>query len=67
LTSYIEGLNNILRQRISRLVRNPLPCSQKLENYIGVIWMFIHQYNRLESSIKNIHLALTPSVLLSQT
>ena len=47
LTSYIERLNNTLRQRISRLVRKTLSFSKKLENHIGAIWMFIHEYNRL--------------------
>lgn len=46
LTSYIERLNNTLRQRISRLVRKTLSFSKKIENHIGAIWMFIHDYNR---------------------
>jgi IS1 family transposase len=46
LTSYIERLNNTLRQRISRLVRKTLSFSKTLENHIGAIWMFIHDYNR---------------------
>ena len=46
LTSYIERLNNTLRQRISRLVRKTLSFSKKLENHIGAIWLFIHEYNR---------------------
>ena len=47
LTSYIERLNNTMRQRVSRLVRKTLSFSKKLENHIGAIWMFIHEYNRL--------------------
>jgi IS1 family transposase len=47
LTSYIERLNNTLRQRISRLVRKTLSFSKKIENHIGAIWIFIHQYNHL--------------------
>lgn len=47
LTSYIERLNNTLRQRISRLVRKTLSFSKKLENHVGAIWNFIHEYNRL--------------------
>ncbi|MGD1940501.1 MAG: IS1 family transposase, partial [Leptolyngbyaceae cyanobacterium] len=47
LTSYIERLNNTLRQRIARLVRKTLSFSKNLENHIGAIWMFIHEYNRL--------------------
>jgi len=46
LTSYIERLNNTLRQRISRLVRKTLSFSKKLENHIGAIWNFIHEYNQ---------------------
>lgn len=46
LTSYIERLNNTLRQRIARLVRKTLSFSKKLENHIGAIWLFIHEYNR---------------------
>jgi insertion element IS1 protein InsB len=46
LTSYIERLNNTLRQRISRLVRRTLSFSKKLENHIGAIWNYIHEYNR---------------------
>ena len=47
LTSYIERLNNTLRQRVSRLVRKTLSFSKKLENHVGAIWNFIHEYNRL--------------------
>ncbi|MEX0271432.1 IS1 family transposase [Leptolyngbyaceae cyanobacterium UHCC 1019] len=46
LTSYIERLNNTLRQRISRLVRQTLSFSKKLGNHIGAIWNFIHHYNQ---------------------
>ncbi|MBE9108404.1 IS1 family transposase [Nodosilinea sp. LEGE 07298] len=46
LTSYIERLNNTLRQRVSRLVRKTLSFSKKIENHSGAIWLFIHDYNR---------------------
>jgi IS1 transposase len=46
LTNYIERFNNTLRQRISRLVRKTLSFSKKLENQIGAIWNFIHEYNQ---------------------
>lgn len=46
LTSYIERLNNTLRQRISRLVRKTLAFSKTLKNHIGAIWLFVHDYNR---------------------
>ena len=42
----IERLNNTLRQRVARLVRKTLSFSKKLENHIGAIWLFIHDYNR---------------------
>lgn len=44
-TNHIERLNNTLRQRISRLVRQSLSFSKKLQNHIGAIWYFIHYYN----------------------
>ena len=47
LTSYIERFNNTLRQQVSRLVRKTLSFSKKLENHVGAIWNFIHEYNRL--------------------
>ena len=46
-TNHIERLNNTFRQRISRLVRKSLSFSKKLENHIGAIWYFIHDYNGL--------------------
>ena len=44
-TNHIERFNNTMRQRISRLVRNTLSFSKKLENHIGAIWLFVHHYN----------------------
>ena len=44
-TNYIERFNCTLRQRVSRLVRNTLSFSKKLENHIGAIWTFVHHYN----------------------
>jgi IS1 family transposase len=44
-TNHIERLNNTFRQRISRLVRQSLSFSKKLDNHIGAIWYFIHDYN----------------------
>ena len=46
LTSYIERLNNTLRQRISRLVRKTLSFSKKLENH-G--WCYLEFYSWLQS------------------
>ena len=45
LTSYIERFKNTLRQRVSRLVRQTLSFSKKLENHMSAIWHFIHYYN----------------------
>ena len=44
-TNHVERLNNTLRQRISRLVRQSLSFSKNVENHIGAIWYFIHDYN----------------------
>ena len=45
LTNHIERFNNTMRQRISRLVRDTLSFSKKIENHIGAICYFIHHYN----------------------
>ncbi|MBV9385235.1 MAG: IS1 family transposase, partial [Chroococcidiopsidaceae cyanobacterium CP_BM_ER_R8_30] len=42
LTNHIERLNNTFRQRVSRLVRESLSFSKKLNNHIGAVWYFIH-------------------------
>jgi insertion element IS1 protein InsB len=44
-TNYIERFNCTMRQRVSRLVRQTLSFSKKLENHIGAIWLFVHHYN----------------------
>ncbi len=44
-TNLSERFNTTLRQRCARLVRKTLSCSKKLENHIGAIWYFIHDYN----------------------
>lgn len=61
LTSYIERLNNTMRQRVSRLVRKTLSFSKKLDNHVGAIWTFIHEYNRLtrERLMKSGHPAIS--------
>lgn len=45
LTNHVERLNNTFRQRVSRLVRESLSFSKKLNNHIGAVWYFIHGYN----------------------
>ena len=44
-TNHIERQNCTFRQRISRLVRKTLSFSKKIENHIGAVWYFIHDYN----------------------
>ena len=44
-TNHIERFNNILRQRVSRLVRETLSFSKKLAYHIGAIKYFICYYN----------------------
>jgi insertion element IS1 protein InsB len=44
-TNHIERFNNTLRQRVSRLVRETLAFSKKVENHIGAIRYFICDYN----------------------
>ncbi len=44
-TNHIERFNRTLRQRVSRLVRKTLSFSKNLDNHIGAIWYFIHNYN----------------------
>jgi insertion element IS1 protein InsB len=44
-TNHIERLNNTLRQRVSRFVRDTLSFSKKVENHIGAIKFFICHYN----------------------
>jgi insertion element IS1 protein InsB len=45
-TNIIERFNCTLRQRVSRLVREALSFSKKLENHIGAIKYFICHYNQ---------------------
>ena len=47
-TSDIEIFNNTLRQ-FQGFVRKTLSFSKKLENYIGDVWDFIHNYNSLKA------------------
>ena len=44
-TNHIERFNNMLRQRVSRLVRETLSFSKKLAHHIGAIKYFICHYN----------------------
>ena len=44
-TNHIERFNNTLQQLLSRLVRDTLSFSKKVENPIGAIKFFICHYN----------------------
>jgi insertion element IS1 protein InsB len=44
-TNHIERLNNTLRQRVSRLVREALSFSKQLAYHIGTIKLFVCHYN----------------------
>jgi insertion element IS1 protein InsB len=44
-TNHVERFNNMLRQRVSRLVRGALSFSKKLAHHIGATNMFICHYN----------------------
>jgi IS1 transposase len=50
-TNHIERFNNILRQRVSRLVRGTLAFSKKVENHIGAIRYFISHYNLTRAAL----------------
>lgn len=45
-TNAVERFNCTLRQRVSRLVRDALSFSKKLENHVGAIKYFICHYNQ---------------------
>jgi IS1 family transposase len=44
-TNHIERFNNTLRQRVSRLARETLAFSKKVENHMGAIRYFLSYYN----------------------
>ena len=44
-TTHIERCNNLLRQRVSRLVRETLSLSKKVAYHIGTIKYFTCSYN----------------------
>jgi insertion element IS1 protein InsB len=49
-TNHLEGFNNTLRQRVSRLVRDTLAFSKKLANHICAIRYFIWYYNLIRAA-----------------
>ena len=44
-TNHIERFNNTLRQRVSRLVRETLSFSKKLDNHVGAIKFYLCYHN----------------------
>ncbi len=54
-TNHVERSNNTFRQRISRLVRKSLSFSKNVENHIGAIWYFIHDYNAQLGLAEKVH------------
>jgi insertion element IS1 protein InsB len=49
-TNHIERFNNTWRQRVSRVVRDPLAFSQKLAHHSGAIKYFICHYNLIRAA-----------------
>jgi insertion element IS1 protein InsB len=45
-TSHVERFWCTVRQRCARFVRKTLSFSKCLENHLGALWFFIHQYNQ---------------------
>ncbi len=44
-TAHVERLNNTLRQRMGRLVRQTLSFSKSLTMYDACVRLFLHRYN----------------------
>lgn len=44
-TNHLERVNLMLRQRVSRLVRDTWACSKQLANHLGAIKFFIGENN----------------------
>lgn len=51
-TNCIEGFNNILRQRVGRLVRKSCAFSKSKEMHQTVLGVFLHEYNNELKSVK---------------
>jgi insertion element IS1 protein InsB len=49
-TNHLERFHNTLRQRVSRLVRETLAFSKKLDNHIGAIRYFSCYYNLIRAT-----------------
>ena len=51
-TNCIEGFNNILRQRVGRLVRKSCAFSKSKEMHQNVLKVFLYEYNNEIKSVK---------------
>jgi IS1 family transposase len=49
-TNHLERFNHMLRQRVSRLVRDALSFSKKRANHTGAIQLFICHYNLMKAA-----------------
>ncbi len=52
-TSQVEAFNNVLRQRMARLVRKTCAFSKSMEMHEIVIRLFIQEYNENIKSVKS--------------
>jgi insertion element IS1 protein InsB len=50
-TNHIERFNDMLRQRVSRLVRDALSFSKKLAHHIAAIKLFVCHYNLTKAAV----------------
>ncbi len=66
-TNHIERFNNTLRQRLSRLVRDTLSFSKKVENHIGAIKFFICHYARRSPIFFGVSKISTYCILVTYT
>jgi IS1 family transposase len=52
-TNCVEGFNNIMRQRNSRLIRKCCSFSKSKEMHEVVLGIFLHEYNNVQKSVKH--------------
>ena len=52
-TCHVERFDNVLRQRMGRLVRKTLSFSKTDEWHDGCLHLFLHEYNRNKLNILN--------------
>ncbi|MBW2975738.1 hypothetical protein KY366_08525 [Candidatus Woesearchaeota archaeon] len=51
-TNYVEGFNNLLRQRIARLTRKTCAFSKSIDMHKAVLKIFLYKYNNAKKSVK---------------